>query len=167
VTDGATAVLDAGRQLWKACFDHTDPRSVRDQYKLNRPDVGWCQIRNALAERDKSDLARVDQPCPGVVVAAAAVGLQQQLLHAQCGAVGRADTTSHAVRQRAQRHGGGGADQAGGGGGGALVGAGLVKTPDLGGITGQHAQASAARIVLRLTLPGHSKESAACNCSTG
>lgn len=50
----ATAVLDAGRQLWRAYFEHTDPRSIRDQFKLNRPDVGWYQIRNALAERNKS-----------------------------------------------------------------------------------------------------------------
>jgi hypothetical protein len=39
----ATAVLDAGRSLWKAYFAHTDVRTVRDQYK-----------RNALAERNKS-----------------------------------------------------------------------------------------------------------------
>jgi hypothetical protein len=50
----ATAVLDAGRTLWQAYFAHTDVRTVRDQYKLNRPDVGWYQIRNALAERHKS-----------------------------------------------------------------------------------------------------------------
>jgi hypothetical protein len=50
----ATAVLDAGRTLWKAYFAQTDVRTVRDQYKLNRPDVGWYQIRNALAERNKS-----------------------------------------------------------------------------------------------------------------
>jgi hypothetical protein len=50
----ATAVLDAGRQLWRTYFAHTDVRTVRDQYKLNRPDVGWYQIRNALAERNKS-----------------------------------------------------------------------------------------------------------------
>jgi hypothetical protein len=50
----ATAVLDAGRTLWKAYFAHTDVRTVRDQYKLNRSDVGWYQIRNALAERNKS-----------------------------------------------------------------------------------------------------------------
>jgi hypothetical protein len=50
----ATAILDAGRTLWKAFFAHTDVRTVRDQYKLNRPDVGWYQIRNALAERNKS-----------------------------------------------------------------------------------------------------------------
>jgi hypothetical protein len=50
----AQAVLDAGRQLWKSYFAHTDVRTVRDQFKLNRPDVGWYQIRNALAERKKS-----------------------------------------------------------------------------------------------------------------
>ncbi len=48
------ALLDAGRQLWKSYFAHTDVRTVRDQFKLNRPDVGWYQIRNALAERNKS-----------------------------------------------------------------------------------------------------------------
>ena len=57
----ATAVLDAGRTLWKAYFAHTDVRTVRDLYKLNRPDVGWYQIRNALAERNKSgDTAQVN-----------------------------------------------------------------------------------------------------------
>ena len=54
LSEEATAVLDAGRQLWRAFFAHTDVRTVRDQYKLNRPDVGWYQIRNALAERNKS-----------------------------------------------------------------------------------------------------------------
>ena len=50
----AAAVLDAGRVLWKTYFAHTDARTVRETYKLNRPDVGWYQIRNALAERNKS-----------------------------------------------------------------------------------------------------------------
>jgi hypothetical protein len=50
----AQALLDAGRQLWKTYFAHIDARTVRDQFKLNRPDVGWYQIRNALAERNKS-----------------------------------------------------------------------------------------------------------------
>jgi hypothetical protein len=50
----ATSVLDAGRTLWKTYFAHTDVRTVRDQYKLNRPDVGWYQIRNALKSRNKS-----------------------------------------------------------------------------------------------------------------
>ncbi|MFO1264258.1 MAG: hypothetical protein U1E84_13155 [Rhodoferax sp.] len=50
----AQAVLDAGRTLWKAYFTHTDVRTVRDEYKLNRPDVGWYQIRNALKARNES-----------------------------------------------------------------------------------------------------------------
>lgn len=50
----AQAVLDAGRVLWQSYFAHTDVRTVRDQYKLNRPDVGWYQVRNALAARNAS-----------------------------------------------------------------------------------------------------------------
>ncbi len=50
----AQAVLDAGRTLWRAFFAHIDVRTVRDTYKLNRPDVGWYQIRNALAARNSS-----------------------------------------------------------------------------------------------------------------
>jgi hypothetical protein len=50
----AKAVLDAGRLLWQAYFAETDVRSVRDELKLNRPDVGWYQIRNALKARNAS-----------------------------------------------------------------------------------------------------------------
>ena len=50
----AQAVLDAGRTLWQAYFAYTDVRTVRDEYKLNRPDVGWYQIRNALKARNSS-----------------------------------------------------------------------------------------------------------------
>ena len=50
----AKAVLDAGRSLWQAYFAETDVRSVRDELKLNRPDVGWYQIRNALKARNAS-----------------------------------------------------------------------------------------------------------------
>lgn len=50
----ALAVLDGGRGLWQAYFAHTDVRTVRDQYKLNRPDVGWYQVRNALKARNAS-----------------------------------------------------------------------------------------------------------------
>lgn len=50
----ATAVLDAGRTLWQAFFTHTDVRTVRDEFKLNRADVGWYQIRNALRARNIS-----------------------------------------------------------------------------------------------------------------
>lgn len=50
----ARAVLDAGRVLWRAYFAETPPFAVREEFKLNRPDVGWYQIRNALKTRNKS-----------------------------------------------------------------------------------------------------------------
>lgn len=60
----AQAVLDAGRQLWRAYFSATDVRAVRDEYKLNRADVGWYQVRKALqARNDAGDTIPVDF-CP-------------------------------------------------------------------------------------------------------
>ena len=50
----AKQVLAEGRKLWSAYFQQTDVRSVRDELKLNRPDVGWYQIRNALKKRNES-----------------------------------------------------------------------------------------------------------------
>lgn len=50
----AQAVLDGGRGLWKAYFAETDVRTVRDALKLNRPDVGWYQVRKALQARNAS-----------------------------------------------------------------------------------------------------------------
>ncbi len=50
----AVSVLDAGRTLWRAFFDYTDTRSVREELKLNRPDVGWYQIRKAIQARNAS-----------------------------------------------------------------------------------------------------------------
>ncbi|RMT49021.1 hypothetical protein ALP14_200005 [Pseudomonas amygdali pv. myricae] len=51
----AISVLDCGREIWKNYFSHVDARAVRDAYKLNRPDVGWYQIRKALKERSRSN----------------------------------------------------------------------------------------------------------------
>lgn len=57
----AQTVLDEGKKLWQAYFAHTDVRSVRDELKLNRPDVGWYQIRKALEARNASgDFPPVD-----------------------------------------------------------------------------------------------------------
>jgi hypothetical protein len=50
----AEAVLNAGRELWQAYFSQTDVYKVREELKLNRPDVGWYQIRNALKARNTS-----------------------------------------------------------------------------------------------------------------
>lgn len=53
-SDEASAVLQEGKKLWQAYFAQTDVRSVRDELKLNRPDVGWYQIRKALQARNAS-----------------------------------------------------------------------------------------------------------------
>jgi hypothetical protein len=50
----AQTVLAEGKKLWQAYFAHTDVRTVRDELKLNRPDVGWYQVRKALEARNKS-----------------------------------------------------------------------------------------------------------------
>lgn len=47
-------VLGEGKKLWQAYFAHTDARTVRDELKLNRPDVGWYQVRKALQARNSS-----------------------------------------------------------------------------------------------------------------
>ncbi len=46
----ARAVLDAGRELWRAYFRRFSSFDyvIRERLKLNRPDVGWYQVRNAL-----------------------------------------------------------------------------------------------------------------------
>ena len=53
-SEEATAVLEEGKILWKSYFDHTDVRTVRDELKLNRSDVGWYQIRRSLIARNTS-----------------------------------------------------------------------------------------------------------------
>lgn len=50
----AKLVFDEGKKLWQAYFSNTDVRSVRDELKLNRADVGWYQIRKALQARNAS-----------------------------------------------------------------------------------------------------------------
>ena len=50
----AIAVLDAGRGLWSTYFTQVDERSVREELKLNRADVGWYQIRKALQARNQN-----------------------------------------------------------------------------------------------------------------
>lgn len=50
----ATEVLARGRELWSEYFKHTDPYTVREELKLNRPDVGWYQIRQALKRRNET-----------------------------------------------------------------------------------------------------------------
>ncbi len=49
----AIAVMEEGKKLWQAYFADTDVRTVRDELKLNRSDVGWYQVRKALEARNK------------------------------------------------------------------------------------------------------------------
>jgi hypothetical protein len=50
----AQQVMDEGKKLWQAYFANTDVHTVREELKLNRPDVGWYQIRKALQARNAS-----------------------------------------------------------------------------------------------------------------
>ena len=60
MSEESKAVLAEGKKLWQAYFAHTDVRTVRDELKLNRADVGWYQVRKALQARNASgDVAPV------------------------------------------------------------------------------------------------------------
>ena len=54
LSNEALQVLAEGKKLWQAYFAHTDVRTVRDELKLNRADVGWYQMRKALQARNAS-----------------------------------------------------------------------------------------------------------------
>jgi hypothetical protein len=54
LSEEAALVLEEGKKLWQAYFANTDVRTVRDELKLNRSDVGWYQIRKALQARNAS-----------------------------------------------------------------------------------------------------------------
>jgi hypothetical protein len=54
VSSESKQVLKEAKVLWQSYFAHTDVHSVRDELKLNRSDVGWYQIRNALKARNSS-----------------------------------------------------------------------------------------------------------------
>ncbi len=44
--------MEEAKFLWKKYFEHTDSKKIRDELKLNRPDVGWYQIRKAIQYRN-------------------------------------------------------------------------------------------------------------------
>jgi len=56
----AQAVLDEGRKLWRRYHGTAFPRKIRDELKLNRPDVGWYQVRKALEAYGDSELTDFD-----------------------------------------------------------------------------------------------------------
>jgi hypothetical protein len=52
----AQAVLDQGRKLWQRYHAIDFPKKIKDELKLNRPDVGWYQIRKALDAYSDTEL---------------------------------------------------------------------------------------------------------------
>jgi hypothetical protein len=44
----AKLVMSEGKKLWQLYFKQAFERKIRDELKLNRPDVGWYQVRKAL-----------------------------------------------------------------------------------------------------------------------
>ena len=52
----AQAVLNEGRKLWQRYHAIQFPRKVRDEFKLNRPDAGWYQVRRALEAYGDTEL---------------------------------------------------------------------------------------------------------------
>ena len=56
----AQGVMDAGREVWRTYFQRLGSfdYSIREKFKLNRPDVGWYQIRQALKAYGESSEGR-------------------------------------------------------------------------------------------------------------
>lgn len=56
VTRSASRCNTLAKTTMASLLQNTDKdgRTVRDRLKLNRPDVGWYQIRNALKKRNES-----------------------------------------------------------------------------------------------------------------
>lgn len=50
----AQAVLDEGKKIWAVYFKQSFNHKIREELKLNRPDVGWYQIRQALKAQNES-----------------------------------------------------------------------------------------------------------------
>jgi hypothetical protein len=50
----AKAVLSQGKILWQHYHASEFERKIKDEFKLNRADVGWYQIRKALEAHAKN-----------------------------------------------------------------------------------------------------------------
>lgn len=56
----AQQVMDEGRKLWKRFHAIKFEKKIRDEFKLNRTDVGWYQIRRALEANADSEAVDFD-----------------------------------------------------------------------------------------------------------
>ena len=55
LSDEAKSVLKEGRILWRKYHATAFEKKIRDEFKLNRPDVGWYQIRKALEANNENE----------------------------------------------------------------------------------------------------------------
>lgn len=51
----AKCVMHEGRELWRKYHMMDFEKKIRDEFKLNRPDVGWYQIRKALEANNQNE----------------------------------------------------------------------------------------------------------------
>lgn len=51
----AKMVMAEGRKLWKKYHSTRFEKRIRDEFKLNRPDVGWYQVRRALKANNENN----------------------------------------------------------------------------------------------------------------
>lgn len=56
----ARAVLDEGRKLWARFHATQFPNRIREEYRLNRSDAGWYQVRRALEAYGDVELTDFD-----------------------------------------------------------------------------------------------------------
>ncbi|MHB1093324.1 hypothetical protein [Thiobacillus sp.] len=56
----AQQVMDEGRKLWQQYHATQFEKKIRDEFKLNRPDVGWYQIRKSLEDNSDSEAVNFD-----------------------------------------------------------------------------------------------------------
>lgn len=57
----AQAVLAEGRHLWRKFHGTRFEKKIRDEFKLNRADAGWYQIRRALEANQENQAVDFDQ----------------------------------------------------------------------------------------------------------
>lgn len=55
ISKEAQQVMDEGRKLWLQYHATQFENKIRDEFKLNRPDVGWYQIRKSLEANSDSE----------------------------------------------------------------------------------------------------------------
>lgn len=59
-SDEAGSVIKEGRALWQRFHSISFPQKIRNTLKLNRPDAGWYQVRNALEAYQTSEITDFD-----------------------------------------------------------------------------------------------------------